>query len=1000
MQHKYVHNPHHKTHKKRKKRNFITRFFAVIFRMIGRQFKVLWRVIRPKGGAKAIVKFFVLSGFAGIIFAFLAGIIALGYYGRDLPDPNKLIDRQVAQSTKIYDRTGENLLYEISGEQRRTIVQIEELPPYVPQAVIALEDKTFFQHSGFNYRRLAYAIFLNAIGKRGPGASTLTSQLVKNAILTNERKLSRKLKEWILTYKIEHQFSKDQILQLYLNEIPYGSNVYGIEAASNYYFGKPATDLTLEEAATMAAIIQLPTYYSPYGSHKDALLARKDVTLGLMQEQGYITQEEKDEAMTKELTFKERRENIIAPHFVFHVRELLVEKYGERMVNEGGLVVKTTLDLEKQDLAQEVVTAQAEKNLENYNASNAALVSMDPKTGEILAMIGSVDYFNDEIDGNVNVATRPRQPGSSFKPIVYTYAWQKGYTPSTVLFDVNTDFPGTGKVYQPKNYDLKEHGPISLRKALQGSLNIPAVKLLYLVGVNNVLDFANELGYTTFEDRSRFGLSLVLGGGEVTLLEHTAAFATFANEGMYHDPMAILEVKTNSGQVLDTFEPKERRVIDANIVRITSNVLSDNESRAYTFGLNNPLTLSGRPAAAKTGTTNDSRDAWTMGYTPSLVTGVWVGNNDFSEMKKGAGGSTVAAPIWQAFMNKALQGTPAESFAEANIPVPDKAVLSGKGFGMTLVTVDRASGKLATNQTPNTFRQEKLYIDAHSILYYVRRSDPNGPAPEDPASADSEFERWESAVKAWVENRLAQKAESEPLFASLDQQDLPKDFEVVYGLPPTEQDDVHVEANRPSVRITQPSNDTELSSRYINADVVASAPRGISRVEFYLDDTLIHTDSDIPYQASASLKSFPNGFYTFRAVAYDDIDNSAETSIRVRLQSNDQFVNFSWNIDPEQSILQTDQFPYTLSYSLSSADQINQITFFSVNQQTGREDLVQAIVNPASGTSTMIWPTAPSPGVYKLYPRLSVNREIVSGKSITIQVQNPPDPEPTEEINP
>lgn len=960
-------HPHHVSHHHAPKRSAsrLSRFFRAIGRLLARPARIVWRLMKGKRTNKEMLKLALLSGAIAVAVLAVLGAATIAYFSRGLPDPDKLIDRNVAQSTKIYDRTGEHLLYEISGEQKRTIVKVEELPEYIPQAVIALEDRTFYEHSGFNFRRLIRAVAYKLVGQSGPGASTLTSQLVKNAILSPEKTVGRKLREMILTFQIERKFSKEQILQLYLNEIPYGSTAYGVEAASQLYFGKSAKDATLAEAALLAAIIQRPTYFSPYGSRVEELLARKDLTLALMQEQGFISEGEKEEAKKQELAFKERRENIDAPHFVFYVRDLLVERYGEHLVNRGGLVVRTSLDFEKQAMAEQAIADRVEFN-KGFEASNASLVSLDTATGEVLAMVGSIDYFNDEVDGKVNVALRPRQPGSSFKPIVYTVAWQRGYTPSTVVFDVNTDFPGTGKLYQPKNYDLKERGPVSLRNALQGSLNIPAVKMLYLVGVSNVLDFADQLGYTTLKDRSRFGLSLVLGGGEVTLLEHTSAYATLATEGLYREPLPILEVRTNDGQVLDTFQPKERRVIDTNIARITNNVLSDNQARAYVFGLNSGLTLPGRPAAAKTGTTNDYRDAWTMGYVPSLATGVWVGNNDFSEMKRG-GGSSLAAPIWNAYMTAALKDTPVQAFGAPKIPVPDKPILSGQGFGVQQVTVDRATGKLATALTPQHFLEEKLYIDAHDILHYVDKRNPTGPAPVDPAASDSQYAVWEAAVQNWIKARIEK---NEPIFTKENVQ-FPEGIEIEYGAPPTEQDDVHVAENLPSISVTSPADDTRLTERFINATVEASAPRGISRVEFYLDGTLLSVDAEYPFFVDASLKSFPNGFYRLRALAFDDVDNSREASVRVQLQSDESFIGLEWEEPVDGMQIAHDTESVLLRLQINATERINQVTFFAMHAQTGEDALINAIVAPESNRVTSLWKPA-VPGDYRLYAKVSV----------------------------
>lgn len=991
-------NKHYRPQKdyySKKRRNPIVRFFLILWRIIKRPFVILGRILKKKaGGPKELAKYLTLGGLAAIVFGFLFATGVVAYYSRDLPEPDKLIDRQVAQSTKIYDRTGEHLLYEISGDEKRTIVDLEALPDYVTEAVIALEDKTFYEHSGFNYQRLAKAVIYKLLGRSGGGgASTLTSQLVKNAILTNEQTISRKLKEFILVFQIERKFEKDQILQLYFNEIPYGSTAYGVEAAARLYFDKPAAELSLEEAAVLASIIQRPSYF---WNNQDRLMERKETTLYLMEQQGYITEEERDAALTAEIVFAERREDITAPHFVFHVQEQLVEKYGEHMVSQGGLQVKTTLDLEKQTIAEEILAERAEGNL-TYNASNAALLSMDPKTGEILAMVGSVDYFNDEIDGNVNVTTRPRQPGSSFKPIVYTYGFMQGYPPSTILWDVETDFPSTQGPYHPRNYDLKERGPISVRKALQGSLNIPAVKMLYLVGVQNVLDFATDLGYTTFQERDRFGLAVVLGGGEVTLLEHTSAFATFANEGVRHEPLAILEVKNSDGAILDEFESEGKEVVDANIARTISNVLSDNEARAYAFGLGSPLTLGGRPVAAKTGTTNDYRDAWTMGYTPNLATGVWVGNNDFSEMTRGAAGGVLAAPIWQSYMRQALAETEVEYFTAPKIETPEKAILSGAGFGFQQVTVDKASEKLATEFTPESFKENRLYVDAHNILHYVSKTNPSGPAPSNPAGADPQYQKWEDAVQAWVSTAIANAKETgEPIFEHVSIE-ANEDMKIVYGLPPTETDDVHLPEYKPTIRIDGPLQDTRLEQRSIVVQVGASAPRGVSRVEYYLDGIIIGTSYSAPFTLNASLKSFPNGFYTLKAIAFDDVDNSAESNVQIQLQSNESYVKARWSYPESNSEYLTTETPIMLGFDVDSPEQINQVTFFAVNNDSGEEQLLQAIINPNNGILEIPWSPS-TPGTYRLYTKVSVEGSgVLTTQSIRVYLKELPIEEPSEE---
>ena len=586
---------------------------------------------------------------------FLGGIFMIGlfaWYSRALPEPGKIMDRPVALSTKIYDRTGEVLLYEVHGPENRTLVSIEDIPAYVVNATIAVEDKNFYNHGGISIWGIIRGQIMPRLqGQRSQGGSTLTQQFVKNAILTDERKLSRKIKEWILSWQIEKKFDKQQILEFYFNEIPYGGSVYGVQAAANYYFDKKVQDLTVAEAAILAALPQAPTLYSPYGNNKEALINRQHTILNLMVEQNYLSKEDAETAKSQELVFKKRAEQIKAPHFVMYVRELLEQKYGVSIVQQSGWQIRTSLDWTAQQKAQEIIDEQAVKNLENYQANNAALLALDVETSEIITMIGSKDYFNDEIDGQVNVTLANRQPGSSLKPLAYLAAFAKGYRPDTILFDLETNFAAGGTPYRPKNYNLQTNGPVSMRKALAGSLNIPAVKTLYLAGVHNVTNLAGRFGYTTLTEPERYGLSLVLGGGEVKLLEHVNAYATFAREGIYKEPVAILEIKDSEGKIIEKNEDnKGRRVIEKEPVRMLNDILSDNGSRAYIFGEANRLTLGDRPVAAKTGTTNDYHDAWTMGFTPQIATGVWVGNNNNTEMKAGADGSVVAAPIWQSFM--------------------------------------------------------------------------------------------------------------------------------------------------------------------------------------------------------------------------------------------------------------------------------------------------------------------------------------------------------------
>ena len=688
------------------------------------------------------------------IFGFIFIVGAFAWYGKDLPNPNKLLDREVAQSTTIYDSTGENVLYTIHGDQRRTLVKLEQIPVNLKWAAIIAEDRQFYEHSGFNIRRIFITAIKDILTGNRAGASTITQQFVKNAILTPEKKISRKIKELILSYQIEKNFTKDEILQMYFNEIPYGSNAYGAEVASQIYFDKHVEKLNLAECATLASLPKAPTYYY---NHIEELVTRRNYILNQMAEFEYITEQEAEIAKGTELKFAQKKGNITAPHFVMYVKEILTQKYGERAVEKGGFKVYTTLDIDKQKIAEKSIQEQAVKNQNSYNASNAALIALNPNNGDILAMVGSRDFYDEEIDGQVNVTIMPRQPGSSFKPIVYAAAFIKGYTPNTLLFDVITSFKTeTGKNYEPKNYNLKEHGPVTIRKALAGSLNIPAVKAIYLAGVNNVLDLADSLGYSTLKDRSRFGLSLVLGGGEVKLLEHTNAFASFAREGQYLPTRAILRVETADGEILEkASEPIKTKALDPEIARQITNILSDNNARAYTFGASNYLTLPNRPVATKTGTTNDYRDAWTIGYTPSLVAGVWVGNNDNSEMKLGAAGGAIAAPIWQKFMREALSDSPVQSFSSPALVQTKKPVLNGQLSGNIIVKIDKISGKLASSSTPPNLIEDRTFNELHSILHYVYKDNPQGEIPSNPSS-DPYYEPWEAGIRDWV-NREQEK---------------------------------------------------------------------------------------------------------------------------------------------------------------------------------------------------------------------------------------------------
>lgn len=712
--------------------------------------------IRRAMRARLLRRAAIVAVFAGIA----GGGIATAWVVRDLPDPSTFQDRRIRQSTKIYDRTGTILLYEVHGEERRTVIPFEEIPESVRFATLAAEDAGFYAHPAFDVRaiiRAAWHDLTRTPDESIQGGSTITQQLVKNAFLTPERTITRKIKELILAVQFERRYSKDEILGFYLNQIPYGSNAYGIEAAAETYFGKHAKELSLGQAAALAALLKAPSYYA---ANPEELRARTDYVLDRMADEGFITREEAEAAKNDDIAFVPFVRGIRAPHFVMYVKQLLEEKYGREVVENGGLKVITTLDFELQQLAETIVEEAAARNEREWRAANAAFIAEDPKTGQIIAMVGSRSFFGTSkpdgctpgrtcvFDPQVNAAMRLRQPGSAFKPFVYYAAFAKGYTPSTIVFDLPTEFnpncnalsapivPGA-VCYQPKNYDESWRGPVTLRRALAQSLNIPAVKVLYLVGIDDALKTARDFGITTMNQPAGFyGLSLVLGGGGVKLNELAHAYSVFAQDGIFRPQTAILRVEDANGNVLEEFEDKPMRVADAQYVRLINDILSDSAARQPVFP-QGALDVPGHRVAAKTGTSQDYIDAWVFGYTPNLVTGVWVGNNNNAPMARGGAGVSAAGPIMKEFMRQALPKFAGEDFPEPEIPRAEKPMLSGKYVIMQ-------------NGTPSV----------HSILYYVDRNDPLGPQPAHPEN-DPQFANWELAVRAWAGLSLPSLAPAE-----------------------------------------------------------------------------------------------------------------------------------------------------------------------------------------------------------------------------------------------
>jgi penicillin-binding protein 1C len=916
----------------------------------------IWETFRKTAIGKNLWLIFLFFVILGSLFAL--GLFALA--SRNLPSPSSLTERRVSQTTKIYDRTGEHLLYEIAGNENRTLKQFQSgfcepnntnlsldpkgIPLYAVQATIAAEDRKFCEHGGFDVKGLARAVFLNLIGQR-VGGSTLTQQLVKNAILSNEKTYTRKIKELILSIGLEQKYSKDEILQIYFNEIPYGSSYYGIEAASQNFFGKSVNELSVAEAATLAALPKAPTTYL---NNPDMLQARRNYILGEMQKLGFIDKTTVDSAKSADTAVNIRLTNITAPHFVMDVKAKLEEDYGRRHVEEGGLRVITTLDYELQKIAEEEVKNGVEARSEQYGFSNASLVAQDPKTGQILALVGSKDFFDKTIDGQVNVSTRLRQPGSSFKPIVFAKAFEQGYTPNTVLWDVTTNFPTDVGQYTPNNYDLKERGPIMMRDALQMSLNIPAVKTVYLVGVEQTLDFATSLGYSSFSNHANFGLSIVLGGGEVKLVEHVNTYATFANDGKLHEQVSILRVEDANGSILSEWKQKDpKQVISENAAHMISNVLSDNNARVPVFGAKSSLQLGDRPVAAKSGTTNDYHDAWLMGYTPSLAAGVWVGNNNNKAMKNRADGSIVAGPIWNAFMKRAHEKTPNTAFPTPDIHPTGKPVLDGSLGAQTLI-IDRASQKLATEFTPDTYKESRVYGGYHEILHFVIPSEPQGSIPEKPEN-DPHYAAWEAGLQTWLQKRQQETG-----------------IQLITTNPPTEQDDLHIPSNTPTIHIQSPINNTIINNYSLPVSLTASAPRGISHVEYYIDEYFIGSVRNGLFDTVLTIpNTIPKGIHSLKAVAYDDIDNSASDVVSIQIEAETQ-ENILSLIDPKNGqIIEKTSGSYTVVTTLKNPQSISAVTIFAEQVGTQTKTIIGHFTDPTSPFVTTEW-NIPSSGKWVL----------------------------------
>lgn len=682
--------------------------------------------------------------------------------------------------------------------------------------------------------------------------------------------------------ELEKQMSKDDILSLYLNGNPYGGNTYGVEEASQKFFGTSSANVDLAQAAYIAAIANAPTYYSPYGQNKTELDARKNLVLQKMLDNKFITQNQYNEAAAENVQFEPPSPNgILAPHFVEFIEQYLVNKYGEDAVEQNGYKVITTLDYSLQSQMEKIVTNYAPTLQKNFNASNTAAVAIDPKTGQILAMIGSENYFSTTTDGQFNVALAYRQPGSTFKPFIYATAFEKGYTPDTVLFDLPTEFQTTCNpqgqeidpnmvvssstaCYMPQDFDGLYRGPVSLRTALDLSLNIPSIQLFYLAGQQDSLDTAKAMGITSLsDDPNQYGLTLVLGGGEVSLLDMTSAYGVFANDGVRNPYTGILSVTDGQGNVVEQYATSSTRILQPNIADLMNDVLSDNVAKAPEYGANSVFMFPGREVAAKTGTTNDSRDAWTIGYTPDVVVGTWAGNNDNTPMVKNVAG-LIVAPLWQQLMAVALASTSVDDF---NKPLPIdptlKPVLRGIWQGDDTFFIDKVSGLLATSSTPPETKEEIAIPNIHSILYWVDKDDPNGPQPSDPTT-DPQYNLWEYPIQQWLLTH-PQPAVVEP----------------------TMYDNVHIPANIPTINLVSPTqNGTYGSSSRIMIAFTTHSTYPVASANFYLNNQLIGTSDTAPFVFSfipSSFQSLLPGVNNLKVAVTDSVYNEGDITIPITI---------------------------------------------------------------------------------------------------------------------
>jgi len=808
-----------------------------------------------------IVGALVTAAFLFFVVGMLGTVVAFGVFARNLPSPNKLTDRNVDQATKIFDRHGE-LLYNVYGEENRTLVTLDKVPENLKDATVAIEDKNFYKHKGFDVVGYARSIREILVEHNLSGGSTLTQQLVKNALLSSERTITRKIKEFILAVQIERRYSKDEILQIYLNEIPYGGTAWGVEAASNQYFGKHVSELNLVESAILAGLPQLPSAYSPFSSDATAYIDRTKDVLRRMREDGYITTEEEKQAIEALPTvkFAQFGQDIKAPHFALYVKRLLTEKYGEQMVLEGGLQVVTTLDLKTQNMAQKTVRSYVDGH-KGLRLSNGAAVVQDTKTGQVLALVGSKNYFATDIPGKFDVATQGvRQPGSALKPLNYLTGFKKGYTPATMYIDETTDFGGG---YKPGNYDDKLHGSLAVRIALGNSYNIPAVKMLAVNSVEEMVKTAQDFGITTLNDPSLYGLSLTLGGGAIKLYELTNAYAILGNLGKSISPTFILKITDSKGNVLEEYKPREaRQVVAPEHAYLVDHILSDKTAKYAAYGTYWAEQLNFQSnIAVKTGTSENKVDNWSFGTTPGYTVGTWVGNNDNSPMHPSlASGVTGAAPIYVSIMTELLKINPLKYNTKEAFKRPE---------GIVQAKVDSISG-----MKPGPYSQTRTEVFARwqvpsqedDMHVKVRICKPSGLLAS---------EACEAAGLAVDKVYLVLYDPYTKLFKG-------EGYKKCKPCPPTTYDTSVGGPPDPVVEITDPNNNENVFVAFeVKVDVNPPDGGSITEVRFYIDGVLKDSDDSSPYKKTLTTFGVSNGTHTLSVKAFADDGTVGEDSINI-----------------------------------------------------------------------------------------------------------------------